>query len=181
MDKGSPPEIDLDIEKNVQDACLDAIQQGIIKSAHDCSEGGLAVALAECCISNPDKTIGAEIEIGSNPPIPPFTKGGFSTFPPLTKGGGGGFIKGQGARNDALLFGETQSRIIVSLNEKDLNRFMEITNKYQAPANVIGKTGGDRLKINGLIDVSVETLNNTWKSAISDKLGAYQSNSVQNG
>ena len=44
------PKIDIDLEKQVQQVCRDAIEQGLITSAHDCSEGGLAVALAECSI-----------------------------------------------------------------------------------------------------------------------------------
>lgn len=59
---GKPPTIDLLMEKNIQSTCLQAIGQGIIKSAHDCSEGGLAVALAECCIAG---NIGAEITLHS--------------------------------------------------------------------------------------------------------------------
>jgi len=55
---GRIPTLDLVLEKNIQDTCLQAIEQGIIKSAHDCSEGGLAIALAECCIVG---KIGVEI------------------------------------------------------------------------------------------------------------------------
>ncbi|MBI5893680.1 MAG: phosphoribosylformylglycinamidine synthase subunit PurL [Deltaproteobacteria bacterium] len=145
MDKGKPPEIDLEIEKNVQDLCLEAIQQGIIKSAHDCSEGGLAVALAECCISSKNTAIGAEINIGSR-------------------------VKGQGSsndiRNDALLFGESQSRIIVSLNEKDLKKFIGIANRHKAQTDVMGKVGGKRIKINELIDLSVDDIQRAWKCSI---------------
>ena len=47
---GCPPELDLHLEKRVQDMCLQAIREGLVRSAHDCSEGGLAAALAECCI-----------------------------------------------------------------------------------------------------------------------------------
>lgn len=57
---GKPPSIDLELENNVQQTCLEAIQHGIVKSAHDCSEGGLAVALAECCIVG---KIGAKINL----------------------------------------------------------------------------------------------------------------------
>ncbi|MEW6609518.1 MAG: phosphoribosylformylglycinamidine synthase subunit PurL, partial [bacterium] len=59
---GKPPMIDLEWENNIQATCLAAIQQGIIKSAHDCAEGGLAIALAECCIVG---NIGAEITLDS--------------------------------------------------------------------------------------------------------------------
>lgn len=59
---GRPPVIDLDVEKNVQKAVLSAIQQGLVASAHDLSEGGIAGALAESCISG---GIGAEVSLTS--------------------------------------------------------------------------------------------------------------------
>ncbi|HXI09594.1 MAG TPA: phosphoribosylformylglycinamidine synthase subunit PurL, partial [Thermodesulfobacteriota bacterium] len=62
LEKGSPS-IDLDREKRLQDACLEAIRAGIIESAHDVSEGGIAVALAECCL-NPEGPVGAVVGIG---------------------------------------------------------------------------------------------------------------------
>jgi len=64
LEKGVPS-IDLDKEKKMQDACREAIKAGIIKSAHDVSEGGLAVTLAECCL-NPDGAIGAVVGIGED-------------------------------------------------------------------------------------------------------------------
>ena len=164
LDKGRPPHLDINIEKRLQKACLNAIHDDIIKSAHDCSEGGLAVALAECCISSPHGVIGAEINIGARG-------------------------KGQGARkdlrNDALLFGESQSRIVVSIANEDIARFMSILDKHTVPAVVIGKVGGKRLMINGImeqadrvgvnhgntvdlvqIDLSVDELKTAWKDAL---------------
>ncbi|MBI5682210.1 MAG: phosphoribosylformylglycinamidine synthase subunit PurL [Deltaproteobacteria bacterium] len=110
MDKGKTPEINLDMEKNIQDACLQAINSGIIKSAHDLSEGGLAVALAECCISSPaNGHIGAIVNFKSTLQTP-----------------------NSELRTDSLLFGETQSRIIVTLEEKNLKEFMEIADRHKA-------------------------------------------------
>ncbi|MHA6482733.1 phosphoribosylformylglycinamidine synthase subunit PurL [Paenibacillus sp. strain BS8-2] len=60
---GRPPVIDLDVEKNVQKAVLSAIQQGLVASAHDLSEGGIAGALAESCISG---GVGAEVSLNSD-------------------------------------------------------------------------------------------------------------------
>ncbi len=59
---GRPPAIDLEVEKKVQDAVLGAIQKGLVASAHDLSEGGIAAALAESCISG---GIGAEVALSS--------------------------------------------------------------------------------------------------------------------
>jgi Phosphoribosylformylglycinamidine (FGAM) synthase, synthetase domain len=83
---GAPPRCDLEREKATIDALLDAIRAGVVRSAHDCSDGGLAVALAECCIGDRDGTIGAEIELTKWISLP----------------------------RRALLFGEAQARIILS-------------------------------------------------------------------
>src|SRR6185436_1746192 len=83
---GQPPQCDPAGEKLVIDALLEAIRAGAVSSAHDCSDGGMAVALAECCIANRESATGAEIDLS-----------GYGTFP-----------------DRAILFGETQGRIIVS-------------------------------------------------------------------
>ncbi|MEK6584118.1 MAG: phosphoribosylformylglycinamidine synthase subunit PurL, partial [Nitrospirota bacterium] len=65
--RGVPPHLDLVLEKKVQDLCLYGIKQGIIKSAHDTSEGGLTIALAECCMRSEDKgNIGALIDLSDD-------------------------------------------------------------------------------------------------------------------
>jgi len=137
LEKGSPPCMDLDIEARIQEACLSAIQSGIIKSAHDCSEGGLTVALAECCVSSSLSIIGANI-----------------TLPAHT------------IRRDSMLFGESQSRIITSVAKEDISEFMSISKTLRAPAVVIGKVGGERLKIDRLIDIPVDELKAVWKDAL---------------
>jgi phosphoribosylformylglycinamidine synthase len=131
LERGLPPQIDLSLEKLVQDACRESIQTGIISSAHDCADGGLAVALAECCIAGQK---GAKIKI-SNTSI----------------------------RSDALLFGETQSRILVSFSEKNLDSLKEICNKYEAPIRILGKVEENSLKIDNLIDIKVEQLKKAWE------------------
>ncbi len=60
--EGEPARVDLEEAKRISDYALALIRQGIVKSAHDCSEGGLAVALAECCMSNGERMIGATVE-----------------------------------------------------------------------------------------------------------------------
>jgi phosphoribosylformylglycinamidine synthase len=105
---GSPPRCDLAREKATIEALLEAIRAGAIRSAHDCSDGGLAVALAECCIADADGTIGAEIEL---------TK--WSALPLR-----------------AVLFGEAQARIVVSSSESPT--VLEIARRHGVPARVIG-------------------------------------------
>ncbi len=85
---GQPPKVDFELERRVQKVCREGIQQGWIASAHDCAEGGVAIALAECCISG---NLGAEIALG------------VAADAPLAQ------------RWDELLFGEGGSRIIVSV------------------------------------------------------------------
>ena len=139
--RGDAPDLDLKTEKAVQLTALEAIREGLVSSAHDLSEGGLAVGLAECCMSNKEKMIGAVIN-SLNSDI----------------------------RTDALLFGESQSRIILSCKEKSLNRIKKIAKKHKTSLQVIGSTGGKRLMIsdngNKLIDVSLEELQDTWANAL---------------
>ena len=130
LEKGLPPQIDLSLEKSVQEVCRESIKAGIISSAHDCADGGLAVTLAECCITGKK---GAKVEINTK------------------------------IRNDALLFGETQSRIVISLPEKNLDSLKEIANKFEAPIQVSGKIEGDSLKIGNLIDIKIEQLRKAWE------------------
>ncbi|MBA2686193.1 MAG: phosphoribosylformylglycinamidine synthase subunit PurL [Gemmatimonadaceae bacterium] len=109
---GAPPRCDLPREKATIDALLDAIRAGAIRSAHDCSDGGLAVALAECCVADVDGTIGAEIELSK-----------WSALPLR-----------------ALLFGEAQARIIVSTPESAT--VLDLARKHGVPARVIGRVRG---------------------------------------
>ncbi len=141
LKKGKCPAIDLKLEKAVEKTTLEAIEKGLIASAHDCSEGGIAVALAECCISNHAKLLGAEINLA------------------LGK-----------MRKDALLFGESQSRIILSVKKNNLKKLMQIARKNKTPAAIIGKVSGKRLTINKLINLSVNALAQAWLKAIENEL-----------
>jgi phosphoribosylformylglycinamidine synthase len=134
--RGTPPWIDLAVEKAAQAACLEAIREGVIASAHDLSEGGLAVAIAECCISGPDRALGAEIELEAS------------------------------IRPDAWLFGESQSRILVSLKSRHLTRLREIAAARDVPLTVLGSVRGNRLRIGQLIDADVQELRQVWSEAL---------------
>ncbi|MGH7844988.1 MAG: phosphoribosylformylglycinamidine synthase subunit PurL [Candidatus Binatia bacterium] len=134
--KGTPPWIDLRLERAVQRSCINAINRGIIKSAHDVSDGGLAVALAECCITAPEGAVGARVELQ------------------------------EAMRADALLFGESQSRILVSLEEKDLDRLSEIAAEEGAPLRVIGEVGRRSLRIQSILEVPVDELRAAWRQGL---------------
>src|SRR5690606_16041969 len=60
---GAPPQVNLEGEKQLIDALLEGIRSGKVRSAHDCSEGGLAVALAECCVADRTQPMGAMIDL----------------------------------------------------------------------------------------------------------------------
>jgi phosphoribosylformylglycinamidine (FGAM) synthase-like enzyme len=144
---GVPPRVDLKEAKLLHDALLEMIRAGVVRSAHDCSEGGLAVALAECCISNPfaghngsNGFIGATIDLSS------FEE-----------------------RLDGLLFGESQSRVIISCRQEDLTKVRAIAADHTLGATVLGRTGGDKLKIEtrrGRLDYALNELWDIWYNSI---------------
>jgi len=138
--KGMPPWIDLRLERAVQRCCLEAIEKGIVRSAHDVSDGGLGVALAECCICGPEKPLGVRIEMREM------------------------------IRGDALLFSESQSRILISLQEKDLGELQAIAVKANVPMQVLGSVGGTRLTIQPLLQLPVEELRAIWSLALPNQL-----------
>ena len=127
------PTIDLDLEVRLQRACVRLVREGVIRSAHDCSEGGLAVAIAECCIAG---GTGFEGDMGSS------------------------------GRWDAALFGESQSRIVVTLSSDLLSALKEICRAEGVPWTELGRTGGDTLRLEGLIDVPVEKIDDAWRNAL---------------
>jgi phosphoribosylformylglycinamidine synthase II len=145
--KGSP-QIDMNKEKAVQEVCLKAIEAGMINSAHDCSEGGLAVTLAESCISNKDKMLGATIKLDG-----------------LNKGG---------IRTDEILFGEAPSRIVVSLKEDNLKALEEMAAGHSVASQVLGTVGTDKLTIQvqskARVDLTLAKLSDTWRNAIPRRL-----------
>ena len=121
---GPPPWVDLEEEIKVQNAVRNLIRQGLVKSAHDCSEGGLAVALAECCF-NPEKLFGAEIDCSGGPVGRPERT----------------------SHSDVatVLFNESQSRVITSVAAENAEKAMSILREYGAPFQQLGKVGGDDL------------------------------------
>jgi phosphoribosylformylglycinamidine synthase len=123
---GPPPQIDLLHEIKVQNGVRDLIQAGLVKSAHDCSEGGLAVALAESCF-NPEKLFGAEINVAR----------------------ASGLRDEEDRKRDACvtLFNESQSRIIISIASKNLDNTIGMLRERDVPFQELGKVGGDQLQI----------------------------------
>ena len=137
---GQMPRVDLEQETFVQQTLLDLIDQCLIKSAHDCSDGGIAVTIAECCFSSLGRDpIGAAIDLESN-----------------------------GLSSEAFLFGETPSRIVVTFAPAHLERIKSAIGN--CPLTVLGAVGGDALKIsvdgNPQISETVGELEQGWCASL---------------
>ena len=129
------PGLDLDLEVKTQQACRDGIVAGFVRSAHDVSEGGLAVALAEAAI------------LGERGVVVDAALGG---------------------RWDAALFGEAQSRIIVTVAADQTGELERIAVNAGAPLLRLGTTGGDRIVIGDLVDLSLSDVSERWMSGFQD-------------
>ncbi len=137
MVSGDCPEIDLDYEKKLQDVLLDLIQNGLVKSAHDVSDGGIAITLAECCIADQVHSIGATVKL------------------PIKK-----------MRPDFYLFSEDQSRIVITADKNNIKKILSNTKRRKINVSEIGEVGGNRLKINNSINLDLEDLKEKYYSAI---------------
>jgi len=137
---GRPPALDLEKEKKVQLAVRRMVKEKLLSSAHDCSEGGLAVALAESCMmGDPDAGeawLGAAVRI-------PFA-----------------------ARKDFVLFGEDPSRIVISCPPAAWKRVQELAREAGAPVVQLGAVGGERLEIQGALSLTVKELADSWRDGI---------------
>jgi phosphoribosylformylglycinamidine synthase len=144
---GRVPQIDLERERSVQEACLHAAEAGLLRSAHDCSDGGFAVALAECCFSSLNReAIGADVELTG-------------VLPTATR-----------------LFSESPSRIIISFDEGALGELEEITARASCQFTLLGRTGGGGLSIKAdgeeVVNLPVGELEAAWRTSLATKLRA---------
>ncbi|CAN5406533.1 phosphoribosylformylglycinamidine synthase subunit PurL [soil metagenome] len=143
--KGGAPHVDLDEEKRLYEAVLEMINSRLINSAHDISDGGLAIALAECCIMYRPHQIGCVIDLNIFKSENEYTQGDVS----ITE----------------YLFNESQGRIIVSFNENNLEKVKEISEMNNVPFKILGKTGGNSFKINET-ESSLEDLEEAYYNSI---------------
>ena len=74
-------------------------------------------------------------------------------------------------RADAVLFGESQSRVIVSVRSKDFNRLKDVAEKESVPIELVGEVSGKSLVINPMIQLSIDELKNIWATALEKRLG----------
>ena len=143
---GLPPRVDLEAAQTLHATLLGLIYTGSVKSAHDCSEGGLAVCVAESCITQQiaretPRLIGATVDLSA------FTD----------------------TRLDALLFGETQSRVIITCKPLDATKVIERAKLMGVPAARIGTVGGEVLTVKtagGEFTAPVSELHDAWWNAI---------------
>lgn len=141
---GRPAAVDLDRERVLQTLLVEAARDGLIRSAHDCAEGGFAVTLAECCVESGG--IGARVALSG------------------TGGPDDRFLLVR------ALFGEAPSRVVVSVPPGKRDRLLGRARALSVPARVIGQTGGDRLAISvaGAIvaDIGLGEAERTWANGL---------------
>jgi phosphoribosylformylglycinamidine synthase subunit PurL len=148
---GTPPRCDLAREKELHLALRALIYSGVVKSAHDCSEGGLAVALAESCLSqhiarDTPRLIGAQVDLST-----------------ITS-----------ARLDALLFGESQARVIISVAAVNAGKVLAQAKILGVAAKSLGTVGGTTLDIKaagGTLSGDLHALYDLWWNSIARAMG----------
>jgi phosphoribosylformylglycinamidine synthase len=140
--EGKVPEVDLQSEKNLQDLLISQIQAGCVSAAHDVSEGGLLVTVAEMLFD--DETFGVDLNFGS---------------------------RGPSNRLDALLFGESQGRAVLAVQSEKLAEVLSAAREAGVDAEEIGivnRNGRFQAIVDGetVLDVDVEVLRETWQNSI---------------
>jgi phosphoribosylformylglycinamidine synthase len=141
-EQGMPPHLSLDDEKRLQRYLLSVIREGLVRSAHDCSDGGLAVALAESCISSPGAPMGASIKLMAD-----------------------------GMRRDALLFGESQSRVVLSVKAEHVDRVSATRIGTVGGSRLVIDVEGDKLGPGCRVDADLASLIERWGNSLEQALG----------
>jgi phosphoribosylformylglycinamidine synthase II len=134
---GRPPALDLTREQAVNRLVLAAAQSGYLHSAHDCAEGGMLIALAECCLLG-----GIGLRCPAMRPEPPL-------------------------RLDAAFFGESPSRYIVSVPSRAMPELQSLARRHHVELSLLGLTGGDMLEFEGQLKLSLDQLRQAWESMVS--------------
>jgi phosphoribosylformylglycinamidine synthase len=138
VERGRPPALDLERERRLQELLVMAAARGLLRSAHDVSEGGLAVALAECALRS---GLGLEARL-----------------PPLS------------IRPEALLFGESASRAVLSCAQEQLQELLGLAREQGVPALTLGRTGGERIRIEPGVDVTLAEAHDVWSRTLPEAL-----------
>ncbi len=143
---GDAPEISLDAEKAVQTACRRGIESGLLQSAHDLSEGGLGIAMAESALASPKSSLGAEV-----------------------------WLPEQEGRLDGLLFGEAAARILVSVSPQSVSALREAVQSCGAELTRIGRVQESAFVVKTtdnapLINLAMPNIVAAWSNALSEVL-----------
>ncbi|HET9014141.1 MAG TPA: phosphoribosylformylglycinamidine synthase subunit PurL [Thermomicrobiaceae bacterium] len=138
MVAGSPPDLDLDLEARVQRATREAVWQGLVAAAHDCSEGGIAVALAESCITG---GVGGRFEVAQ-------------------------IFESNLGRLDVTLFGEAGSRVLLQAVPGSEVALEAALARSGVPVTRLGVAGGADLAIDGMIETTLAEVTSAWRSAL---------------
>jgi phosphoribosylformylglycinamidine synthase subunit PurL len=143
INAGFPPHLDIDLECRVHAFVIEAIAEGLLHSAHDCAEGGLAIAIAESCLLG---DIGATVGIDE-------------------------VRDDQGLINGAagILFGESQSRFVISFAREALVRLHELAGRHSVPLRDLGSVGGERVGVTRCIDVSLADVRCAHEGALIER------------
>ena len=138
---GLPPRLDLKEASTLVKLLVALAKKGLLQSAHDCAEGGLAVALAESCILAQGKEIGAKLDLAP-----------------------------EGVSKEAFLFGESQNRVVLSVSPEKLKAAEDMIKSMAYPHRIAGKVGGSVLEIGSLIKVPLTVLKQVWRTAIGGRM-----------
>jgi phosphoribosylformylglycinamidine synthase II len=140
--RGEVPALDLAREAALQQLLVEGAAAGVIRSAHDCAEGGLAVTVAECCF---DSTHGVDVDVR-------------------------GVEASAAWRDVATLFGESASRVVISVSPEHIDRVLAMAAAAKLPAARIGVVGGDRIRVSvegvRVLDEPLATTEQIWSTAI---------------
>jgi phosphoribosylformylglycinamidine synthase len=142
---GVPPALDLALEAALQRVLVEGAAAGVIRSAHDCAEGGLAVTLAECCF---DATLGVDVDV-------PAVGCDVAAY-----------------RDTIALYGESASRVVVSVSPAQATALLELATAAGVPARRIGTVGGRQIRIaidgRTVLDEAVTDAERIWATAIEE-------------
>ena len=144
--EGTCPEVDFSEEKKIQDFLIHSIDSGLVEAAHDLAEGGLLIAVSEMLFEKPN--LGIDLSVDS---------------------------LGSSNRLDALLFGESQGRVLISVSDDKLDQLLVLAGEKSLPAIVLGSINeSGRLKFslsgNEILDSDIAQLHKIWSDAIPQKM-----------
>jgi phosphoribosylformylglycinamidine synthase len=140
VEAGCPPPLDLRIERSLIGLLRALSREGLAKSLHDCSDGGLLVAVAECCLA-PRRTMGAWLDLDP-----------------------------AGMDSEALLFGEDASRAVVTCAPGREKVIRDAAGEAGIRSKVVGKVGGERLRVTldggPCVDLAVAEIRDAWENGL---------------